>query len=156
MQMDSDNELARAKWLLISAFIFLVSGCISWGELNYLVAGRDTQADITKAFEVARRGRFGIGRSERLTLEYTFQEPDKTHRTGTDTVSLDWPIPASGKIPVRYTAGADGRSRLAGHVNLVGLTLFGLSVGAMGLFGYRLWREASEATSDRKPKRGRA
>jgi hypothetical protein len=151
--MDSDNELARAKWLLISAGIFLVSGCVSWTELVYLVAGRDAQADVVKAYEVTRGGRFGLGGRQRLAVDFSFAEPDGTRRTGTDTVPIDWPVPAGGKVPVRYTAGADGNSRLAGHVNWVGLALFGLSVAAMGVFGFRLWREASEATRDRKPRR---
>ncbi len=149
--MDSDNEIARAKWLLISAVIFLVSGCVSWGELVYLVAGHDAQADVVKAYEVTR-GRLSR-KQQRLTVDFSFTEPNGTRRTGTDTVPTDWPLPVGGKVPVRYTAGADGSSRLAGHVNWVGLTFFGLSVAAIGVFGFRLWREASEATSDRKPKR---
>jgi hypothetical protein len=151
--MDSDNELARAKWLLISAAIFLISGCISWGELVYLVAGRDTQADLDKAYEVTRGGRFGLGGRQRLTVDFSFTEPDGTRRTGTDTVRTDWPLPAGGKVPVRYTAGANGSSRLAGHVNWVGLTFFGLSVAAIGMLGVQLWREASDATRERRPKR---
>lgn len=151
--MDSDSELARAKWLLIAGAIFLVSGCVSWGEVVYLLFGRDAQADVTKAYEVTRRGRFGVGGRTRLTVEYSFSEPDGTRRTGTDTVPTDWFDQPGGKVEVRYTAGANGSSRLAGHVNWVGLGFFGLSVGLLGFFGFRLWREASDATRDRKPRR---
>ena len=79
--MDSENELARAKWLLLSIGLFLITGCMSWGEFMYLVAGNDAQAEVVKAFETTRRGR------TRLTVEYTFSEPDGTRRKGTDTVS---------------------------------------------------------------------
>jgi hypothetical protein len=151
--MDTENELARAKWLLISVAVFLFSAWISWGELLYLIVGRDAQADVVKAYEVTRGGRFGVGGRQRLVVDYSFTEPGGTHRTGTDTVPPDWPIPQGGKVPVRYTAGADGNSRLAGHVNWIGIVLFGLSVGAVGVFGYRLWREASEAYRERKPGR---
>ena len=64
-----------------------------------------------------------------------------------------FPRGEGGKVAIQYTAGADGSSRLAGHVNWVGLTLFALSLGAMGMFGFRLWREAAEATGDQKPRR---
>jgi hypothetical protein len=151
--MDHENELARAKWLMLAAAIFLVSGCLSWDELIYLISGRETQADVTKAFEVTKRGRLGMSEQRRLTVEYSFADTDGKRRIGTDTVSPDWPLPGGGKVAIQYTAGADGSSRLAGHVHWVGLTLFALSLGAMGIFGFRLWREASEATRDQKPRR---
>lgn len=142
--MDSEHELARAKWLIISVLIFLVSGCISWGELVYLFAGEDAQADIEKAYETTRRG--WLGGSRRVTVDYTFTEPDGSRRTGTDTVPSDWVLPENGKVPVRYTPGEDGDSRVAGQVNWVALAFFGLSLAAVGWFGFRLWREATEAT----------
>ena len=151
--MDTDNEIARAKWLLISAAIFLVSGCVSWGEVVYLISGHDAQADVVEAYEVKRGGKFGRGGQTRLSVDYTFNEPDGTRRTGTDMVSPDWPMPSGGKVPIRYTAGAEGNSRLAGQINWIGLMFFGMSIAAMGMFGYRLWLEASEETSDRKPRR---
>jgi hypothetical protein len=152
--MDRDGELARAKWLLIAAAVFLVSGCISWGELVYLAVGKDADADVVKAYPVTRGGRFGVGGRPRLAVDYTFTEPDGTRHTGTDTVDPNWPANTGGKVPVRYTAGADGSSRLAGHVNWVGLALFGLSVAALGVFGYRLGREAADEPRGRKPRRG--
>ena len=151
--MDSDHELARAKWLLLSAAIFLISGCISWDELVYWVSGRDIQADVVKAYQVTRRGRLGQSEVQRLTVDFAFTEPEGTRRTGTDTVARDWPLPGGGKVPVRYTAGANGSARLSGHVNWVGLVLFGFSLGSVGVFGFRLWREAVDATRDQKPKR---
>ncbi|MBX7105945.1 MAG: hypothetical protein K1X57_17820 [Gemmataceae bacterium] len=150
--MGSDTEIARAKWLLISAAIFLLSGCISWGELMYLVAGRDAQADVVKAYEVTRGGRFGLGGHQRLTVEFAFIEPDGTRRIGTDTVPPDWPLATGAKVPVRYTAGAEGRSRLADHANWIGLAVFGVSLASISIFGVRLWREALAETRDRSPR----
>ncbi len=148
--MDSDNETARAKWLAGAAIISLLSGCFSWGELVYLLFGRDAQADVTKALLVTRGGRLGVGGREMLVIEYEFTEPDGIKRGGTDTVPPDWPPPVNGKVPVRYTAGEKGHSRLAGHVSWVALTLFALAAGGVAVFGYRLMREANDATRGRK------
>jgi hypothetical protein len=52
-------------------------------------------------------------------------------------------------ITVRYIPGPDGASRLSSQVNWIGLGIFALSIAALAFFGYRLWREAAEATRDR-------
>jgi hypothetical protein len=153
--MDRDSELARAKWLLFSGVLFIVSCFICYSELMYFLRGKQTQATITKAYEVANRGRFGISRGTLLTVEYTFTEPDGTRRADSDTVRPDWELPSNGTVPVQYTPGSEGRSRLSGHVNWFGIGFFVLSVGVLGVFGYRLWREASEATKPRHSKRRR-
>lgn len=152
--MDADSELVRAKWLFISGFLFLVSCCICYDEVIYLLSGREVKANVTRAYEFTRR-RFGVVTGKSLTIEYTFTEPDGTHRSGSDTVGTDWEVPATGGIPVRYTPGAEGRSRLAGRVNWVGVGFFVISLGVLGFFGYRLWREASKALGPGKPKRAR-
>jgi hypothetical protein len=153
--MDRDSELARAKWLLFSGILFLVSCFICYGELMYLLRGKQTRATLTKAYEVTRRGRFGLSSGTVLTVEYTFVEPDGTRREDSDTVSPDWELPSDGTVPVQYTPGSEGRSRLAGHVNWFGIGFFAVSVVVLGVFGYRLWREASEATKPRPSKRRR-
>jgi hypothetical protein len=148
--MDADQELARAKWLLFSGVLFLVSCFLSYAELVYLLRGKQVQATVTSAYETPIRGRFGTVRGMQRTVEYAFTEADGTRRTDSDTVSLDWDLPNNGTVPVQYTPGAEGRSRLAGHVNLVALVIFAVSVVVLGIFGYRLWREASEATKPRR------
>lgn len=117
-----------------------------------LLRGRETRATITKAYEVPRRGRFGLSQGTALTIEYSFTEPDGTRRTDSDTVNSDWDLPRAGTVPVRYTPGSDGRSRLVGHVNWVGIGFFVVSVSVLSIAGYLLWREASEAT---RPSKGR-
>jgi hypothetical protein len=153
--MDNESEIARAKWLLFAGGLFLVSCFLCYTELVYVVSGRQTQADITNAYEVDKRGRFGLTIGKKLTIEYSFSEADGTRRTGSDTVRVDWLLPDTGTIPVRYTAGKDGRSRLAGHVNWIGIVIFAVSIAAMGTAGFRLWRMASEAASELTPKRKR-
>ena len=140
--MEATREVGRAKWLLIALAVLLVSGCLSYGELIYWIAGKDVQADITKTSETQRRRRWLTQSRRRLVVEYAFTEPNGARRTGSDTVSNDWPGPKSGKVGVRYTAGENGSSRLAGGVNWVGLALFALSAGAMGFFVGKLYLEA--------------
>jgi hypothetical protein len=143
--VDQENELARAKWLLIAVLLFLVSGCISYGELDYALRGHDAEARVTKAYE----SRSTRGRTS-LTVEYEFTEPDGTRRKGMNSVPTDWPVPPDGTVVVRYTAGADGNSRLAGRVNWIGLTLFAISVGAVIVFIVRLLREAADEPKPRR------
>jgi hypothetical protein len=153
--MDTDSELARAKWLFFSGILFIVSCFVCYSELMYFLREKQTQATITKAYEVTRRGRFGLGSGTALTVEYTFVEPDGTRRDDRDTVSPDWELPSDGTVPVQYTPGAEGRSRLSGHVNWFGIGFFVVSVVVLGVFGYRLWREASEAYKPRPSNRRR-
>lgn len=153
--MDHDSEIARAKWLLFSGALFILSCFICYSELKYLIRGKQIQAKVTDAYEVTRRGRFGLSRGTVLTVEYAFTEPDGTRRTDSDTVSTDWKLGSDGTVSVQFTPGADGRSRLSGHVNWFGIVIFVVSVGVMSFFGFRLWRQASEATKPSKAKRRR-
>jgi hypothetical protein len=146
--MSDENELARAKWFLLGLLVFLVSGCISYGEVAYFLNGRDADADVTKVYE--SRGRRG---STSLTVEYAFVEPDGTRRKGMESVLTDWPVPANGKVGVRYTAGEDGSSRFSGRVRWLGLGLFAVSAGVVVLCAVRLLIEgASEPAPRRKRK----
>ena len=129
--------------------LFLVSGCMSWGELMYLVFGKTADARLTKVYESTGRTR------QYLTVEYSFTEADGRQRTGMDTVSLDWPVPASSKVTVRYRTGEYGDSRLIGNTKWGVLALFGILFGLVAFFAIRLWLEASNAVSENPGKRGK-
>ncbi len=145
--MDQETEIARAKWLLMGIFLFLASGCMSYDEAVYLVSGCDAVADITNAYESRST------RGASLTLEYTFTEPNGTHRKGMRSVPVDWPVPADGKVLVRYVPGQDGSSRLSGRPNWVGLGLFTLSLLWIAVFAFRLFREALDEPKPRPRRR---
>lgn len=136
--MDSDSELARFKWLLFGAVLFLVSGCLSWGELVYLVSGRDGEATVTKVYEARRRFR------TTTYADYTFQDAEGNQRQ--DSAAMSDPPAVGGKLAVRYTNGKDGSSRPAGRPNWIGISLFAGSLVWIGVFGFRLFREAREET----------
>jgi hypothetical protein len=150
--MDSDSEIARAKWLLLFGAIFLVSCFVCYSEFVYVIRAHDAQATVTDAYMVDKRGRFGIVTGKKLVVDYTFSEVDGSRRTGHDEVSSSWEVPTDGTITVRYTAGKDGRSRWSGHVNWVGLAFFAVTTSILIFSAIRLWQKAAEATSG-KPKR---
>ena len=145
--MDAGKEIARAKWLLLAVLVFLVSGCLSWGEFVYLIGGKTADATVTKVVEVTSK-RWGVETGKRLEVTYTFTEPDGTPRTGTDTADLNWPIPVSKKTLVQYTPGKDGGSRLSGKVNWIALTVFGVAVAAIGLTIVLFVRKARAEAND--------
>ncbi|QJW94426.1 DUF3592 domain-containing protein [Frigoriglobus tundricola] len=147
--MDQETEIARAKWLLMGVLFFLVSGCFSYGEAVYLVSGHEATATVSKTFESpGRRG------GTRLSVEYTFSEPNGTPREGTDTVPTAWSVPANGQVPVLYISGTDGSSRLAGNVNWVALGIFAFSLVWIAVFAARLFG-ATRDEPQRRPRRRR-
>jgi len=146
--VDHENELARAKWFLVGIVLFLLSGCMSYQELAYLINGRETQADITKVYE--SRGCRG---STRLTVEYAFTEQDGKQRKAMDTVSTNWPVPPNGKVAVQYTPGEDGSSRLAGGVHWIWPAVFAFSLLCLLIIAVRLLREGAEEPKPRRRNR---
>jgi hypothetical protein len=149
-----ESELARAKWLFAVGILFIVSCFMCYAEADYLLNGRQIEANVTDLYKVTKRGRFG--ESSHLKVDYTFTEPNGTSRTGSDTVGNDWKMPASKTVSVQYTPGAEGRSRLFGSINWVWIVIFFVSILVMGFFGIRLYLEAREATKPIKRKRRRA
>src|SRR5262245_14702312 len=111
--MDRDEEIRRAKWVLICGFLFLISICLTYRELVFLVRGRTAQATILRTYEIERRGRFGQPTGTRLVVEYQFVDSQGNTRTDSDEVTPEWGIPAAGTIAVCFTPGLDGKSRLA-------------------------------------------
>ncbi|MFO0935669.1 MAG: hypothetical protein U0798_04025 [Gemmataceae bacterium] len=148
--MDTDLELARAKWLFFSGIAFIASCFYSYSEFVYLIRGRDTVANVTKVWEEEVKNRYGMTEETRLSIEYSFTEPDGTRRKGSDFTSLDWT--PSPNVKVRYTPGAEGRSRFVGHVNWLSLGIFTLTLCVMAGFGYRIWKSYS---ADYAPRRSR-
>ena len=73
--------------------------------------------------------------------------------TGIATAGLlGWPH-AAVVANLRYTPGANGRSRIAGEVNWIWIIIFAASIASIGFFGFRLWREFQEGDKPRKVRR---
>jgi hypothetical protein len=131
------KTIAGPKQLLLSGVLSIASYSCCYNELVYALRGHQTQATVTSVHE--------LHRGTRLYYKYAFTEPDRTRRTGSDTVDADWDLPRNGTILVQYTAGADGQSRLSGNVVWDGIAVFALSVVVFGYYIYRLGRKMYEA-----------
>jgi hypothetical protein len=105
-----------------------------------LALGRQGIATVTSVSEVTRRGRTS------RRVEFAFEEPDGTQRTGEDSTNTNWTPPADGVIKIVYTPGARGWARFAGHVNWIGLAMFVVAMSLVLFFGLRLWFQARAAT----------
>jgi hypothetical protein len=114
--MDPDEEAKKFKWLLRFGIGLLVTSFFAWGELTYAVFGKNADATITKVERV--QGRRG---SEVTAISYRFTDSTGAERTGSDVMDADWDGPRKGTIPIVYRSGPDGKSRLAGHVNWIGI-----------------------------------
>ena len=145
--LGQDEDLAKAKWLLWGFFLFLITGCLSYGELRYWMSGRDAEAVVSKSFETyGKRGR----PTNTATVEYDFVEPDGTRRGGSDDVPLQKAPDVGDRVKVRYMPGADGKSRLAGNTRwlAVGGFLAACAVMAGGII--MLLREGAQSDRPRK------
>jgi hypothetical protein len=148
--MDSDSEVVRAKWLLAGFVVFLIGSWFSYRELIYLVRGREGPAVIARAYEVEKRGRWGLVTGTRVAVDFEFLDSEGNRRKGHDEMSSGWQPPRDGPVRVQYTPGADGSSRLAGHVNWFGPAVFAVALVYLVIMARRLLRRASRAVSEGK------
>lgn len=134
------EEVNKFKFLMFGVFAFLISGCFTYYEIDMLLRGTDGQATVLKLFEsTGRRG------SVRLSVEYEFKDAEGNIRKGNVTTSLSRVNEFMVKtIPIRYSPGKDGRSRLAGDVNWLFIALFVGSILMIGFGAYKLIREAND------------
>lgn len=118
--MDGDEEARKVKWLIRFGLGLIVTSFLAWGELTYAVFGKRADATVTKVEDAIGKYNKRVG----THVSYQFVDDTGANRTGEDGMSLDWQPPSGGHIPVVYRAGTDGASRLAGHVNWIGLTFW--------------------------------
>jgi hypothetical protein len=143
--MDTNRGTLRVKGLLFPGALFLVACFLCYGEVVYLLWGKEVRADVTSSYEATVRSRRGRVRPVERTVEYAFTEPDGTLRKDSDTIDINRILPADGTVRVQYTPGAGGRSRLAGHVNWLAFGFLVVSSVLLVVFACRLWFEAPEA-----------
>lgn len=145
--MDVEHEASRFKWLLIFGLSLLVSGYFTVRELTYSMKSEtvDGRVEHTESYRTTgRRSR------EQTRVYYAFTDKQGvSHRANDDGLSAGWEPPANGIVKVQYVPGEENMSRLAENTNWVAVMIFIGSLGAVGWFVFKLWREASEAT--RKP-----
>jgi hypothetical protein len=142
--MSRDDDMAKAKWVLVVGALFLISCFMCYDELAYQIGGHEAVATVTKAYASSSR------RSTRQTVEYAWAEADGTQRRGMLTVDPSWAPPPDGKLAIRYTPGETGRSRLVGRVPWIWIAVFVGSVAGLGVFMFLMWREATEGDRPRR------
>ena len=145
--MDADAEIRKAKWLLIAAAAFCVSGCYSFSELDYLVRGGTAVGRITEVRDTTRGRR---DRPVRL-VGFTYAEADGTRRSQDAILPPDWRPPESGTLPVRYVPGSEYSGEIVGTASRWPLAAFAGSLVAVCWFLWRLAREANEPPRRRPP-----
>jgi hypothetical protein len=142
--MDTEHETGRLKWMLFFVFILLVSGFFTIRELNYSMKAEmvDGRVERTESYRtVGRRSR------ERTRVYYNFTDKQGVaHSDSDDDLSAGWEPPASGIVKIQYVPGDEEMSRLAENTNYFMVVLFIGSLGAVGYYGYKFWREVREAT----------
>ena len=140
--MDVNEEMRNLRRVLAAGVLFLVSGCYSWTEVVYSVWGRTTEARVVSARireSTSRR------RSDKLVVEYTFNEDGGAVRNERVEFSADTPPPRPGSpIEIRYVAGREGYSRPLGHRQWVFMILFLFSLGVLGYFVFRMNQLANQ------------
>lgn len=120
--MDIDHETWKLKVGLAIIVLFIVSAFVSCNELHYATRAKTTEATVDNVFDsTTRRG--GIQR----VVKYHFHDDSGRLRNATDTVDPSFPRDIE-KVQIEYLADT---SRLAGHRNVLALTIFFGSLVAM-------------------------
>lgn len=142
--MEEKDDTWKAKCILVCGALFLISCFMCYDELAYQISGKEAVATIIKTYDSTSR------RGTRKTVEYAWAEPNGTSRKAMFTTDVSWAPPSDGKLPIRYTSGETGSSRLAGHVPWVWIAVFLGAFAAVGVFAFMMWREATEDDRPRK------
>jgi hypothetical protein len=149
--MDMGHELGRMKKFLAVLILFGVGCYFALEEFDYFTRGKETMAKIVSMTRQSGR-RSG---SERLHIGFAFLDPSGAQRTGEAWEAVNWVPPTHGLLKIQYTPGTNGRARVLGNVNWIGLALFFGSLAIFGFFGIRLMLEAVAATTPPKRKKRR-
>lgn len=144
--MDIENERLKLKLLLVAAVLFLVSIYFSYGELKYALRGSVVQGDVARTYRTTVYTKWDS--HEKLVIEYRFVDADGESRKGADTLALDWPVPANGKVMVEYMGD---QCRLVGNNRRAWVWFFFAMLAVMAVMVFRLWSEAREATRPHRP-----
>jgi len=146
------KKLIRSKFFIAGLAFIVLSGILSYREIEELIYGHDAFAVRAMRYPVERKGWFGV--ETKMAVNYEFSDADGNHRKGHDEVDATWRPPKDGgPIMVRYLPGPDGRSRLADHHDWFGVALFGIGVLFMIVARHQLLRPPGVSVSQRKSRR---
>ena len=141
--VDTENETAKFKLILIVAIAFIVSTFFAYKELQYAMGGKTTDGIIERLGEA--RGR--RGRTVAMVY-YRFRDEAGTIRKDSARISRGFNGGEGDKVRIEYL---DDESRLAGDRNTGALVIFFGSLAALVVGGFLFFRHVREATRPSKP-----
>src|SRR5688572_22426556 len=140
--MDTEEETARFKVMLVVAIIFLISVFLAWRELKYMMFAEEADAKLVRVYTFEERGRRGRV-SEKMAVEYQFTDAETgSVRTETDAVPITNRPPKGPSVKVQYLEGSEGSSRLAGHSQTIWLWVCG---GTLAFLAYKFFALVRES-----------
>lgn len=148
--MDQHEELAKLKWLFISAVTFLISGYYTYQEFRYAMWGHTAEAVVHRIFETSERG-FRGRRRQLLAVEYSFTDQNGAQLSERDDVPVNWSVQQS--VTVQYLPGVKDSSRLLGNSHKFAVWIFVGCIVWLGFTSYGVYREATAAVHGKKRRR---
>lgn len=150
MVEDFDEELRKAKRMILSAILFLVAGIFSYVEIKYWIWGRMAEAKVVRTFDTAEGG--GLRRSPKLAVEYSFTDEASGPRNERDDVPISWKVTGPTEM-VEYLPGVADSSRLKGNDRSLAVYLFAGACLWLAYEGYKLWSMAHAAVHGKRRRR---
>ncbi|MFO0935670.1 MAG: hypothetical protein U0798_04030 [Gemmataceae bacterium] len=130
-------ELIGARFLILFVIFFIISCFSIYTEMVYFFRGRVTVAQVSDVRDFQTTDRRGRSSPSKKIVLYEFTEPNGEQRKGSDEINLGWK--RTQTVKVQYTPGANGRSRIAGNVNWLGVGFFGFSIILMAAALLLIW-----------------
>lgn len=144
--MDVDEEVRKAKRLIVSAIIFLAGAIFSYGEIKFWIWGRMAEAQVVRTYETkGASSRSG----PKLAVEYTFTDVSSGSRSERDYVPLSWKVTGPTEM-VEYIPGVADSSRLKGNDRSLVVYLFAGACLWLAYEAYKLWSMAHEAVHGKR------
>lgn len=139
---DARRTARLTAWFLTGSICFLVSGCVTLGDLRYRIWGQTVDASISQANVTKKLGK---GKSTDVLAVDCFFNDNGVERLERVWLPMDVPAPRT-TISIQYIPGVQGAVRLAGetHLNATYIFLFGLI--AVAAFWFDMYRKATHGT----------
>jgi hypothetical protein len=146
--VDTDEELAKFKWVLFCLVAFLFSTYYSIREFKFFLFGETASATVTRTFETRTVRTRGPG-TQVLAVEYTFTTTAGEQLSERDDIPIDWPVP-EGTVEIEYVPGSANSSRIVGNRRLLPVWIFFGTLCFLGYSGFQLYKEANEPVRPRR------
>jgi hypothetical protein len=147
--MNQETWKIRLAFALV--LFFFVSVFFAFRELQYLIWGKTTEAQLIEVYQGQEGGRRS---APALIFHYAFPDPEGNlpMRDENDFLPLDTPRPSGNTVRVQYLSGTKYASRLEGHRKMEYVVFLAIAMLAAAGFVGKLALEANEPV--KKPSSG--